>query len=200
MQRRDLLVTLATLPLLPGLLAACAAPPPPRPELARIGFGHRGPLRFDLAEVVFRNEDRTRQEAPQVGHLFPDPPAEVAERWVAERLRAEGGSGRLEAILREASVTETALPRTTGLRGLVTRDQSERYDARLVLALRAYDGAGDLAGGVEARVEQSTTVAEDIGRGDRTAAWHRLTESLARRLDEEMERAIRGGDLGRLLR
>lgn len=199
MHRRELLVSLALLPTLPGLLAACAAPPQPQPALARIGFEHRGPLRFRVAEVIFRNEDRTPREPPQVGHHFPDPPAAVAERWVAERLRAVGESGRLEAILREASVVETELPRTRGLRGLVTRDQSERYDARLVLALRAYDGAGDLAGGVEARVERSISVAEDLGRGERTAAWHRLAETLARRLDEEMERAIRGGDLGRLL-
>lgn len=193
--RRAFLIA-AALPL----LAACAAPPAPQPSLTRIGFGHSAPLRFDVAEVVFRNEDRSGREPPQVGHLFPDPPAEVAERWVAERLRAVGSRGRLVATLREASVVETALPRSSGLRGLVTREQSERYEARLQLALQAVDAEGVSAGGVVARSQHSITVAENLGRGERTATWHQLAETLARDLDRQMEEAIRASDLARLLR
>lgn len=198
--RRALLAFAAVLPASGLMLLACTSPPPPRPDFARIGFGHRSPLRFNVARVNFINEVRNSRQPPEVGHLFPDPPEQVVERWVEERLEPVGTEGELRAILREASVVETALPRTSGIRGLVTVDQSERYDGRLVLALRAFDGAGNPAGGVDARTERSITVPENLGRGERTATWHRLMETMARRLDEEMERAIRDSDLSRLLR
>lgn len=181
------------------VLAACTPPPPPSPDYTQIGFGHRAPLRLKVARVVFRDESRQTREAPEVGHLFPDPPPTVVERWVRDRLQAVGSDGEIEAVLREASVTETSLPRSSGLRGLVTREQSERYDARIVLALRARNGRGEPDGSVETRLERSTTVRENLGRGERTATWHRLMEEMARSLDEEMERAIRDGDLARLL-
>lgn len=181
------------------LIAACTPPPPPSPDYTQIGFGHRSPLRLNVARVVFRDESRQPREAPEVGHLFPDPPATVVERWVRDRLQAVGSTGEIEAVLREASVTETTLPRSSGLRGLVTREQSERYDARIALTLRARNARGEPDGSVEVRLERSTTVRENLGRGERTAIWHRLMEEMARSLDEEMERAIRDGDLARLL-
>jgi len=178
-------------------LGACAAPQP-GPELAPIDFADEPKLRLDVARVVFRDETSREEDPAEVGRYFPTSPRVVAERWVKERLAPVGREGELEAILYDASVRETSLPRTGGLRGLVTRDQSERYDARLVLALRAYDRNGQFLSGVESRIERSTTVPENLGRGERTAIWHRLMEEVAHRLDQEMERAIREGDLGRL--
>ena len=206
--RRSFLTNTSLMAAVLPLIGACAAPEP-RPDFTRIDFADRPQLRLDVARVIFRDEtgrdetgrDETggEEEASEVGRFFPDPPRDVVERWVRQRLAPVGAEGEIQAILHEASVREIALPRTRGVRGLVTIDQSERYDARIVLALRAYDHNGQFVSGVESRIERSTTVPENLGRGERTAIWHRLMEDVARRLDEEMERAIREGDLGRLL-
>src|SRR5690625_3357193 len=137
-------------------LGACAAPQP-GPELAPLDFADEPKLRLYVARVVFRDETSREEDPAEVGRYFPTPPRVVEESWAKERLAAVGREGELEAILYDASVRETSLPRTGGLRGLVTRDQSERYDARLVLALRAYDRNGQFLSGVESRIERSTT-------------------------------------------
>lgn len=196
--RRGFLIDTSLVAAFLPVMAACAAPEP-RADFAPIRFDDRPALRLNVARVIFRDETGARDDPSEVGRFFPDPPREVVERWVRQRLAPIGAEGEVQALLHDASVRETALPRTQGLRGLVTVDQSERYDARVVLALRAYDRNGQFTGGVESRIERSTSVPENLGRGERTAIWHRLMEDVARRLDEEMERAIREGDLGRLL-
>ena len=202
--RRDFLVKSSLIAAALPLVGACAAPEP-RPDFVPIDFADRPRLRLDVARGIFRDETGGNQQTEgdedpsEVGRYFPDPPREVVERWVRQRLAPVGTEGEVQAILYDASVRETGLPRTQGIRGLVTIDQSEQYDARIVLALRAYDRNGQFTSGVDSRIERSTTVRENLGRGERTATWHRLMEDVARRLDEEMERAIREGDLGRLL-
>lgn len=196
--RRRFLVNAALSASLLPLIAACAAPQP-GPQPSRIDFSGRPALRLEVARVTFRDETGERDDPSEVGRFFPDPPREAVERWVRQRLMPVGNQGELQAILYDASVRETSLPRTGGLRGVFTLDQSERYDARVVLALRAFDNFGRFTAGVEGRIERSTTVPENLGRGERTAIWHRLMEDVARRLDEEMERALWEGELSRLL-
>lgn len=196
--RRHFLVTGVGLAASLPVIAACAGPQP-GPELRPIDFSDRPALRLNVARVTFRDETGEEEKPSEVGRYFPDPPRQVVERWVRQRLAPVGSEGEVQAILYDASVQEASLPRTGGLRGLVTIDQSERYDARVVLALRAFDRSGQFTAGVESRIERSTSVRENLGRGERTAIWHRLMQDVAQRLDEEMERAIREGELGRLL-
>ncbi len=196
--RRRFLIHGSLIAMALPILTSCAAPEATS-DFAPIQFGDRPSLRLNVARVNFRDETGGGDDSSEVGRYFPDPPKAVVERWVRQRLTPVGAEGEVQAILYDASVRETELERTRGLRGIVTRDQSERYDARIVLALRAYDRNGQFTSGVESRIERSTSVPENLGRGERTALWHRLMEDVARRFDEEMERAIREGDLGRLL-
>src|SRR5699024_112172 len=135
--RRSFLIKSASTAVFLPVLGACAGPQP-GPELTPIDFSDEPKLRLDVARVVFRDETTRKEDPSEVGRYFPTPPRTVAERWVRERLAPVGREGEIQAILYDASVRETKLPRTGGLRGLVTLDQSERYDARIVLALRAF--------------------------------------------------------------
>ncbi len=174
-----------------GLIAAACQTPPPGDEWPEITFRHRPALRFDVAEVVVEQAYIAPLEAPHVAHDVPVPPATAAERWARDRLAAAGRSGRLIYEVREASAVETRLETQSGLGGLIKIEQAERYDARLVVQVRIEDGRGLTRARVEVTAERSITVPEDATLHEREAAWFRLTESLLRDFDAEMERRLR---------
>ena len=174
-----------------ALAAAACQTPPPQGGWPEITFGHRPVLRFDVAEVVVEQAYNAPLEAPHVAHDFPVPPATAAERWARDRLAAAGRSGRLIYEVREASAVETPLEIRSGFEGLINIEQSERYDARLVVQVRIEDDGGLARASVDVTAERSITVPEDATLQEREEAWFRLTESLLRDFDAEMERRLR---------
>jgi len=184
-------------PLLASLLliafaAGCAGEPPPR-DHPDIGFGHLPPIRLDVARIEVEQLARETRQPPRVEHLFTPPPAQVAETWARQRLQAASPNSERIArvIVREASVIEVALPRTPGIRGAFTTDQSERYDALAIVEVRILNANGAFEGNAEARAERSVTVPENATLGQRESVWFKLTEDLFRDLDQELERNIR---------
>ena len=107
------------------------------------------------------------------------------------RCRWCGRSGVAEVIIKEASVREVDLKTTGGLRGLLTNDQAQRYDARLVVDLRIDDPAGGRRGEVRVVVTRSQSAAEDISPNQREALWFRLAEALLRDFALSMDRQVK---------
>ncbi|MEJ0072464.1 MAG: hypothetical protein WDO24_31495 [Pseudomonadota bacterium] len=103
--------------------------------------------------------------APNVDHEFPVPPMRMAEQWAQDRLTAAGGPGELRYVIKRASVVETSLPRTTGIRGAFTNDQTQRYDAVVEVEIEVRNERGYRDGIVSARAERRQTAR----RG--TSAW-----------------------------
>ncbi len=171
------------------LAVACQVAPPANgwPEIT---FQHRPTLRFDAAEIVVEQSYDAPLDPPHVVHLFPVSPGEAAVRWARDRLVAAGAAGRLIYDVREASVVEVALQTESGLTGLFTAEQSERYDARLFVEVRLLDDRGMTRAVVEAGAERSITVPEDATLREREEAWFRLTEALMRDCDAELEKAL----------
>ncbi len=182
----------------PLLLAGCQTPPP-APTFPEIGFGHQETLRLDVGSIETVEAYRPRLEPPYVDHLFPRPPHEVAARWARERLLAMGGPRRAVVTLRDASVQEVPLPRTGGIKGAFTTDQTERYEARLAADIEIFEPDGRRSAFATAEATRATTVAEDATLAEREQVWFRMTEQLMRDFDAEMERQVRGS-LGGYLR
>lgn len=173
-----------------ALLAGCEMTPP-RNDFARIGFDHRQPLHFDVASMEVIQQYEAPREAPHVGHRFPDPLPDVAERWGRQRLKAAGPRNSARFTIHEASVVEQELAGTQGLKRFFVIDQSERYEARLRAELEIRDSSNGARRTVRADVRRSVTVAEDASLSEREAIWFQLTEDLMRRFDREMEQAAR---------
>lgn len=195
MRLAALLAPLAALGL---LLTACQSPPP-EPVFPQIGFAHKETLRLDVGSVEIVQAYRPRLGPPNVEHLFPQPPAPVADRWARERLLAMGGPRRAVVTIRDASVIEVPLPRTGGVKGAFTTDQTERYEGRVAVEVAIIEPDGRRSAVAEAIATRSTTVPEDATLAEREATWFRLTEQLMADFDAEMERQIRGS-LGGYLR
>src|SRR5690349_1077183 len=117
MRRREFL-------LLPALaaLAACDTPPSRR-EYANLTFQDRPSIRLDVAQIEIVQAYKAPGQAPNVDHLFPQKPVDVATSWGRDVLRAVGQRGMATYTVLDASATETRLPRSTGMTQVFKKEQ-----------------------------------------------------------------------------
>jgi hypothetical protein len=184
MNRRDFLLSSAF------FLAACEAAPPP-PTFPDIRFTGKPPLRIDAAALDIERVFRPSLQAPQVEHLFPVAPERAMENWARDRLQPVGTARRIRVRIIDASVKETELPKTAGVRGAFTTDQAQRYDASAEMTVDLMGERGFPERSVAAKASRSRTVPEGITPNDRERVWYELTEALMADLDAELERQIR---------
>lgn len=170
---------------LAGAVSACTVPPP-EPVYPQLTYGHLGTIRLDVAAVEIVEVYEPPLTPPNVEHEFPITPAAAARRWFEDRLEAVGAAGLALAVVREASVVEVPLKKTTGLTGLVTKDQSERYDAKLVMEIEIRSAVGDRAAFVRAVATRSRSVPEDITLNDREKVFFELTEALMNDINAQL--------------
>ena len=161
-----------------------------KPGFPQISFAHLQPITLNVARVEVENRYVSPAARPNVEHEFPVSPAAAALNWGRDRLRAAGAAGVARVIVRRASVVEVPLERTGGLKGLFVKDQAERYDGRLTLAIEVLDAAGRPRASVTATAKRSQTVEENLTLNEREAVYLGLTEALIKDLDVELERQI----------
>jgi len=171
-------------------VSACETPVEQR-AFSEITFGHLTPISLDVAAIDIVVAYQPSLKAPNVDHEFPVAPATAAERWVGDRLLAAGASGRAVVTIVEASVIEVALEKSSGLKGLFTSDQSERYDATVRLTIEATDFGRQLTARAEAEAKRSRSVGESVTLAERENTWFGLIEALMADFDSTMEEQIR---------
>ena len=173
------------------MLAACEQAPQAVP-LAPIDFTQKTPISLAVSEIRVVENYRAPLTSPNVEHLFPVPPAQAVKTWANQRLRAAGTSGLLEITLEDASVIEKPLPKTEGMRGFFTDDQSDRYDARMKATIRLYTGERAIANAegsinlVRARsINEKATVVE------RERFYNQIVLDMMQQFDAEAETRFR---------
>ena len=192
MSVRAAVVILASAVVAVALLAGCESAPPTRPMFPEIAFAHLAPLNFDAAKVEVVNEYVAPLKRPNVEHEMPLRPSAAAERWAKDRVKAAGTSNRsLRVTIKNARVVESELKKTTGLRGMFTTDQAQRYDAELEMLIEVRNDRGFREGSASAVSRRSTTVPENITINDREKEYFKLVEDMMTDINREMERSIR---------
>lgn len=172
------------------LLAGCETPAT-KPSFPDIRFTSEPRLRVDVAAVDLQDDFHANFRAPNVEHLFPVSPEHAMENWAHDRLEATGTSRRMRVRIVDASVTETELPRTSGLTGAFTTDQAQRYDAKAAMSIDILNDRGFAERTVEASVAMTRSVPEGITPNQRDEAWYAMTKDLMAALDRQLEQRIR---------
>lgn len=190
--RQKLLSRRHALVLLAGGVAACSTQPP-RPRFPELTYGHLGQFHLDVARIEISSEYKATMASPNVEHLFPTPPEQTLRRWAEDRLVASGKPGRYARyVIQDAKVTEAELPRTPGLRGAFTTDQTQRYDGALSVLLEIREERANYrAGTASAWASRSRTVAEGITINERDKLFFELLEAMMNDLNAEMDRQIK---------
>jgi hypothetical protein len=171
-------------------LVGCETPAT-RPVFPDIRFTDQPRLRLDVAKIEVQDEFRPSFQAPNVEHLFPVPPQRAAENWVKDRLEATGTTRRARVRIVDASVKEVELPRTPGLTGTFTKDQAQRYDASIEMAIDILGDRGFVERTVSAKASRSQSVAEGITPNERDTVWYNMTKQLLADENLELEKQMR---------
>lgn len=186
------------MPVRPVLLAAMAAvaltacqSTPPRAPARPVSFANFAPIVLNVATVDVVDQRRA-PAALSVDGRIPIPPAEAVRRWAAERLQAGGRQGRVRVVIKDATVTETQLPRTGGVQGYFTNQQAQRYDGRIEVEVTGeVPGDTTFRGFTRATVTNSTTVPENITLADRETTLQEMTRAMAEDLNARLDAGIR---------
>lgn len=162
-----------------------------KPAYPQISFAHLPKIPIDVARVEVENRYTPPAARPNVEHLFPVSPSASALNWGRDRLQPVGTSGVARVILRRASVVEVPLKRTTGVQGVFTTDQAERYDAVMDMAVEILDESGNVRATIESTAKRSRSVPENISLNDRDKVWFEMTENLMSDLNQSLETQLR---------
>jgi hypothetical protein len=189
--------TLARRPILTGglalilgpFLAACETPPARR-QFPEITFTHLPTFNLDVARIETIDKYQSAGHADDIAAQFPQAPERVVANWARDRLRAVGTTGEAVFTILSARATQTELPRTSGLTGALTQDQSDRYDLELAVSLTADNPYLGRTGEVTARTTRSQTVAEDMTLNEREAVLFEMLDLASRDLNRRLETAI----------
>lgn len=172
------------------LLAACSDAPPPT-RFPQLTYAHLGAFALDVSEIEIVDGFRPTLRPPNIEHLVPVAPAKAARQWARDRLKSTGSSGRRAVFtIDNGAVTATPLKRQSGLRGALTVDQSERYDAVIAVRLEVFEANGRRGAVAKATAQRSRSVPENITLDARDKVWFSITETLTNDLNAELERSI----------
>jgi hypothetical protein len=173
-------------------LAGCDTPPA-RNRFPELTYGHLGRFRLDVERIDVVSEFKSDYQPPHIEQSLPVSPEQTMRRWAADRLIASGSSGRYaQFVIQDASVTDTPLPRTEGLKGAFTTDQTNRYDASFAARLEIRAERGNFgAGTASAQAKRSRTIPEGITLAARDRVWFELVEATMNDLNAELDRQIR---------
>lgn len=194
--RRDFLKSVALTAAVAGL-GACATDQPLPGPVPQVGFAHLDKLSLRVGRVEVSSAYKSPMTAPNAEQRMPTSPERAMLDWARARLAA--GDGRdnpavARFVIEDAAVIETKLSKTEGLKGMLTNEPTERYDARAVALLAIEDpirGAGE----VRVTARRSIEVSENATLAAREQRWFELVEKLMADFDSQMEDQI-GRHLG----
>ncbi len=171
-----------------SVLTACETPTVP--SYPPIRFTDVEPYKLDVAKVEVLNTYLPPLKAPNVEHDFPYTPAAAAEQWARDRLVAVGTKGVARVIISDASVVETQLKKSKGLKGVFTVDQSERYDGTLTVTVEVRSVEARRDAFVAATARKTNSVPENASLNQREDVYYKMTKELIRSVDATLAREI----------
>jgi len=171
---------------LPWLLTACETPDPAItfPELT---FAHKPRIALDVAKVEVIREYQMPFKTPNVEHLAPVAPGAAAERWAQDVLKPVGANGIVQFVITRAAITEKKLKTSSGLKSLISIEQSEEYEAALDVRVEIIKDNRRLAT-ARTSITRTQTAREDTTPNQRSKLWYALVERLMLEFDGEMRK------------
>jgi hypothetical protein len=159
--------------------------PPP------LDFSDRQPLRLAVDRVDIDSLYRPAGAPPYVDHAPPLTPEAATRALLEQRLRAVGGTDRLQAVILDASVEEETLEPASGVRGYLTTETAARLNGQIKVRVDRMDRSGTMLGSVSTAVARSRGIPEGVGYAERQRIGYELVRALVDDLDAGLSANLR---------
>lgn len=175
-----------------AMLAGCQNAPPDT-QTPQLVFDTLPPINMNVARIEIIDGYQPPMRAPNVDHLFKQPPREVARRVLEKQLVANGSVNTLRVTIEDASVVKKDLRVSQGFTGFFTNEQSEEYSSRVHLKfdLLSDENPGSIMADAFVTSERSQTLLEDSSPADRDMAFFNLDEEIMKDLRHGIEGTVR---------
>lgn len=155
------------------------------------GFYQDAPLQTNVASLEVINAAKTPQRAPYIDHLLAVQLPDAIEEWAIHRIDPVGETGTIKVTIQKAGITETALPRTKGMKSWVVIDDVARYSGELEVLIEVYQPRMGLRRNRVITVDRSVTVDELASPMIREGKVISLIENLVGDMNRQVERFLR---------
>lgn len=174
------------------MLTACASDPAPTmPSKPTFHYTPMPPFSVAASSLQIEPAYFSGGGGSHVEQNYDYTPTDLAAAWARDRLSLAGSSGKLTMRVLEASVVETPLEVTPGLRGRFTNDQNRQLTARLSVELLLQDQPFGMPARASATATASRTFSEkEVGAAERPG-YFLLLEDLAKNFDAALSPQVR---------
>ncbi|MDF3025522.1 MAG: Acyl-CoA synthetase (AMP-forming)/AMP-acid ligase, partial [Alphaproteobacteria bacterium] len=175
-----------------SLLAGCQNAPPDT-QTPQLVFDTLPQISMNVARIEIVDGYQPPMKAPNVDHLFKQPPREVARRVLEKQLVANGSNHTLRVIIEDASVIKKDLPVSQGFTGFFSNEESEEYISRVSLKFQliADDTADRVVADAFVLSERTQTLLEDSSPAERDMAFFTLDENIMQDLRKGIEGSVK---------
>jgi hypothetical protein len=174
------------------LVAACANKPPPQDKFPPVSFTDLKPYSFNVARVEIVPEFKGSSSRPHIEYSMPVSPENAFKRWVEDRIKPVGTQGILRVVIKDASATETPIPRDPNASQLFNTEQTSRIDMNLNVSLQVLDERQFVKAEVTGQAGRSRTLPEDIKLNQRDKILYDMVVELVRSLNGQLDPQIQG--------
>ena len=164
------------------------------PQYAMISFAHISPIYFDVAEIIIRNDyQKNAKKSNDIENQLPISLSQIANSWADNRLIANGDNGQLIFIIKNASIVEKNLKKTTGLAGILTIDQAQQYNAHIAIELIVEKNIASQKKQAKTTIEvrHSQSVNEKITLNQRSQIWYQMVDKIGIDMDRILDKNIK---------
>ena len=175
-----------------SLLAGCQNAPPDT-QTPQLVFDTLPQISMNVARIEIVDGYQPPMKAPNVDHLFKQPPREVARRVLEKQLVANGSNHTLRVIIEDASVIKKDLPVSQGFTGFFSNEEAEEYISRVSLKFQliADDTADRVVADAFVLSERTQTLLEDSSPAERDMVFFTLDENIMQDLRKGIEGSVK---------
>lgn len=171
-------------------LAACAGGPPQPDRLPPVSFADQKPYVFNVARVEIVPQFTSSSTPPHIELTMPVSPENAFKRWVEDRIKPVGTAGVLRVVIKDATATDTAIPRDPNASQLFNTEQTARIDMALNVSLQILDERQFVKAEVTGQASRNRTLPEGIKLNQRDKILYEMTVDLVKSLDVQLDPQI----------
>jgi hypothetical protein len=166
-----------------AFLSACSSEPVTAPQQ----YSLPPKINIDVQTITFADRSGAQpMDSPYTNNHFTPTISDAIRQWAGDRLQATGTEGQAAIIIKEASLTQQAIPHDSSW---LTREQTSKYSAHAEVQVEARGREGYAV--ASAQASRFVTLPDNPNEIEKQKAYFDVLNGLMRDLGTNIESAMR---------